>query len=107
MKEETISQFKILTREDKGKRISKNPNIVKTTKGWRIPSETNPNKKYFVKFIKKKLTCDCYDYCNKKNKCKHVYAIEIARYKAVKRVRGGKRKVTKETRKSKPVDYGF
>jgi len=33
--------------------------------------------------------------------------VEIARYKAVKRVRGGKRKVTKETRKSKPVDYSF
>ena len=71
------SKFKILTREDKGKQISKNPNIVKTSNGWRIPSESNPNKKYLVKEVEGKLSCNCYDYCNKKNKCKHVFAIEF------------------------------
>ena len=69
--------FKNLTREERGKVIYKSFKIIRTTKGWRVPSQSYYGKSYLVKLTKDYPICECPDNEIGRNKCKHIYAVEF------------------------------
>ena len=69
--------FKNLTREERGKVIYKSFKIIRTPKGWRVPSQSYYGKSYLVKLTKDYPICECPDNEIGRNKCKHIYAVEF------------------------------
>ena len=77
MKQEiTTKTLKNMTREERAKALLKSVKIVRTHNGWRVPSQTS-GKSYFVRFTKHEPKCDCPDCTLRKNKCKHILAVEF------------------------------
>jgi len=77
--EQTLkTNWKHLTREERGKVIYKSSRIVQTPSGfWRVTSQTNSGKQYKVTFNGHKPKCECPDCVMRKKKCKHIYAVEF------------------------------
>ena len=71
------TNWKKLSREERGKLLSKSTRIVKTPQGWRVTSQTNTGKQYIVKIIKDNPKCECPDCTMRRKKCKHIYAVEF------------------------------
>ena len=69
--------WKKLTREERGFLISKKFEITETPRGWLVPSQTGVKKSYFVRFKKHKPKCSCPDCQIRRNKCKHIFAVEF------------------------------
>jgi Transposase DDE domain/SWIM zinc finger len=88
-------------REQKGKEIANRTNIIQDGNLWLVPSQSGKGK---YKVNTEKQTCSCPDYDFRKQKCKHIFAVEetIERTKTVT-VEDGKTTVTetvKVTRKT-------
>lgn len=71
--------WKKLDREQRGKILSKTHKIVKTSLGWKVPSQSRGGMgdRYTVKFLKDKPKCNCPDCFMRKKKCKHIWAVEF------------------------------
>ncbi|MBM3200197.1 SWIM zinc finger family protein [Candidatus Woesearchaeota archaeon] len=76
MQQETKQDWWDLSREQRGQLIAKTLKIVKTDKGWLVPSQRE-NKTYLVKFNGHEPECNCPDCELRKKKCKHIYAVEF------------------------------
>jgi transposase len=88
-------------REQKGKEIANRTNIIQDGNLWLVPSQSGKGK---YKVNADKQTCSCPDYDFRRQKCKHIFAVEetIERTKTVV-VEDGKTTVTetvKVTRKT-------
>ncbi|MFH1801509.1 MAG: transposase [archaeon] len=76
--EQTLkTDWKNLTREERGKLLAKSTRIVKVSQGWRVTSQTNTSKQYVVKLMKDRPVCSCPDCAMRHKKCKHIYAVEF------------------------------
>jgi len=84
--------WKKLTREERGELISKTFKIIKTNNGWKVPSQTGSGY-YVVKFSRHEPRCNCPDCKLRKQKCKHIYAVEFYIKKEINKE--GKIKTTK------------
>jgi hypothetical protein len=88
-------------REQKGKEIANRTNIIQDGNLWLVPSQSGKGK---YKVNTEKQSCSCPDYDFRRQKCKHIFAVEetIERIKTVT-VEDGKTTVTetvKVTRKT-------
>ncbi len=72
-----LTDWKKLTREQRGQLIYKNCKIIKTPRGWRVPSQSYNGKAYLVKFSGHNPQCNCPDCEIKRVKCKHIFAVEF------------------------------
>lgn len=65
-------------RQIKAQQIAQQGRIIKTSKGWVVPSQSG-NGAYIVaqKYLLAPLECECPDYQLHKHPCKHIYAVEI------------------------------
>lgn len=65
-------------RQLKAQQIAQQGGIVKTAKGWKVPSQSGHGA-YTVqrKFLISPPECDCPDYQSRKQPCKHIYAVEL------------------------------
>lgn len=68
--------LKQMNREERGRLIYKNLEIIKTHRGWKVPSQSGKDY-YLVKYDKHKPKCTCPDCKMRRNKCKHIYAVEF------------------------------
>lgn len=77
--EQTLkTNWKQLTREERGKVLYKSTRIVQTPKGfWRVTSQTNPKRQYKVTFNGHQPKCECPDCVMRRKKCKHIWAVEF------------------------------
>ena len=75
MKTENID-WKKLPRQERGLLIAKTSRIVKTEKGWKVPSQSG-NGTYLVVSNGFEATCNCPDHEKRNCKCKHIYAVEF------------------------------
>ena len=76
--EQTLkTDWKKLSREERGRLLSKSTRIVQTPSGWRVTSQTNTSRQYMVKFIRDNPKCNCPDCELRHKKCKHIYAVEF------------------------------
>jgi transposase len=71
------TDWKKLSREERGKLLAKSTKIVKIPKGWRVTSQTNKCIDYFVTYKKDEPKCSCPDCELRHKKCKHIYAVEF------------------------------
>ena len=69
--------WKKLDRKERGRLLYKSTRISKTREGCMVASQTNTSKQYVVKFIKDNPKCTCPDCTLRRNKCKHIYAVEF------------------------------
>jgi len=76
--EQTLkTNWKSLSREERGKLLAKSTKIVKTPQGWRVTSQTNTSRQYIVRFTRDEPKCSCPDCELRHKKCKHIYAVEF------------------------------
>ena len=87
--------WKKLTREQRGKALLKTIKIIKTPRGWRVPSQSHGGRYYNVRFHKQEQepTCECADCTLRRKKCKHIFAVEFFIKQEINK--GGKIKETK------------
>lgn len=72
------TNWKQLSREERGKLLAKSTRIVKTAEGcWRVTSQTNTSRQYLVRFLRNEPKCSCPDCELRHKKCKHIYAVEF------------------------------
>jgi transposase len=69
--------YKQMSREERGEDIVKRFQIVKTPRGWRVPSTSFAGKSYLVTFNGHEPKCTCADCELRKKKCKHIHAVEV------------------------------
>jgi len=69
--------YKLMTREERGEDIIKRFQIVKTPRGWRVPSTSHAGRAYLVTFNGHEPKCNCPDCELRKKKCKHIHAVEF------------------------------
>src|SRR3989344_5675845 len=69
------ADFKQLSREQRELLIAKNYRITRTDKGYIVPSQFNKGQ-YLVKVRYDHKECNCPDYETRRQKCKHIYAVE-------------------------------
>lgn len=77
MEEVLKTEWKKLSREERGKLLAKSTRIVKTPQGWRVTSQTNKARDYIVRFTRNEPKCSCPDCELRHKKCKHIYAVEF------------------------------
>jgi transposase len=76
--EQTLkTDWKKLSREERGKLLANSTRIVKIPKGWRVTSQTNKCIDYFVTYTKDEPKCSCPDCELRHKKCKHIHAVEF------------------------------
>lgn len=76
--EQTLkTDWKKLSREERGELLAKSTKIVKTPRGWRVTSQTNTSRDYIVKFTRDEPKCSCPDCELRHKKCKHIFAVEF------------------------------
>jgi len=76
--EQTLkTDWKKMSREERGKALAKSTTITKTPFGWRVTSQTNTSRQYMVRFISDNPKCTCPDCELRHKKCKHIYAVEF------------------------------
>jgi len=74
---EQTQSWKKMNRIERGRLINKSLQILKTPHGWKVPSQTGKKNYYFVKYDKHRSKCTCPDCQIRKQKCKHIYAVEF------------------------------
>lgn len=74
--------FKQLTREQRGILIAQKYRIRRTEKGYIVPSQFNKGE-YLVKVRYDKKECNCPDYELRRQKCKHIFAVEYTLKKEI------------------------
>jgi len=74
---ETQKPYKLMSREERGLDLVKRFKIVQTPRGWRVPSTANYGHSYLVTFNGHEPKCTCPDCELRKQKCKHIYAVEF------------------------------
>ncbi|MCX6664057.1 MAG: transposase [Euryarchaeota archaeon] len=70
-----LNEEQLLIRKEKGLLIAKTSRIVKTEKGWKVPSQTSGGY-YLVQNDGSETTCTCLDHETRHCKCKHIFAVE-------------------------------
>ena len=82
--EQNLSEanFKQLSREQRGILIAQKYRIRRTDKGYEVPSQFNKGK-YLVKVRYDHKECNCPDYEVRRQKCKHIYAVEYSLKKEI------------------------
>ena len=76
--EQTLkTNWKKLTREERGREILKSVKIIQTPRGWRVPSQSSPGRAYLVTFNRHEPKCECPDCTLRRKKCKHIHAVEF------------------------------
>ena len=76
------ANFKQLSREQRGQLIAQKYRIRRTDKGYEVPSQFNKGK-YLVKVRYDHKECNCPDYEVRRQKCKHIYAVEYSLKKEI------------------------
>ena len=71
------TNWKQLTREERGKLLVRSTRIRKIPKGWRVTSQTNKSIDYFVTFKNHEPKCSCPDCHMRRKKGKHIWAVEF------------------------------
>lgn len=69
--------YKQMSREERGEDIVNRFKIVKTPRGWRVPSTSHAGGSYLVTFNGHEPKCTCADCELRKQKCKHIHAVEF------------------------------
>jgi len=82
MQEQTEQNFKSMTREQRGILIAQKYRIRRTDKGYEVPSQFNTGK-YLVKVRYDHSECNCPDYETRRQKCKHIFAVEYTLEKEI------------------------
>lgn len=77
--EQTTKTLKQMTREERGMEIVKRFRIIKSPVGWRVPSQSRKGagNYYIVNFNGHEPKCNCPDCLLRKQKCKHIFAVEF------------------------------
>ncbi len=73
--EKQEQNFRNLSREQRGQLIAQKYRIIRTDKGYEVPSQFNKGK-YLVKVLYDHKECNCPDFEVRRQKCKHIYAVE-------------------------------
>ena len=89
-------------RKEKGYEIAKTSRIVKTDKGWKVPSQTGSGY-YIVVSNGFGAECSCPDHEKRKCKCKHIWAVELTVTKEVDNE--GNVTITKTVKKTYRQDW--
>ena len=76
------SNYRNLTREQRGILIAENYRIRRNDKGYEVPSQFNKGK-YLVKVRYDKKECNCPDFEVRRQKCKHIFAVEYTLKKEI------------------------
>ena len=97
-----MEQEQVLVRKQKGMEIAKTSRIMKTDKGWTVPSQSGQGS-YLVISNGFGASCTCPDYENRHSKCKHVWAVELTVTKEVDAE--GNVTITKTVRKTYSQDW--
>jgi transposase len=63
-------------RKERGERIANTSQIVRSEKGWLVPSQSTTGK-YLVRFRRDEPECSCPDFETRHIKCKHIFAVEM------------------------------
>ncbi len=66
--------YRNMTREQRGQIIAEKYRIIKTDKGYKVPSQFGYGN-YTVKINSTSEECECEDYQLRKDKCKHIHAV--------------------------------
>lgn len=74
---EQEKSYKKMSREERGEDIVNRFQIVKTPRGWRVPSTSFAGRAYLVTFNGHEPKCNCADCELRKKKCKHIHAVEV------------------------------
>jgi transposase len=74
---EQEKSYKQMSREERGEDIVNRFKIVKTPRGWRVPSTSHAGNSYLVTFNGHEPKCNCADCELRKKKCKHIHAVEF------------------------------
>lgn len=97
-----MERTQVEIRKQKGLEIAKTSRIMKTEKGWTVPSQSG-NGAYLVVSNGFEASCSCPDYENRHSKCKHVWAVELIVTKEVDKE--GNVTVTRTVRKTYAQDW--
>ena len=76
------ANFKQLSRQQRGILIAQKYRIKRTDKGYEVPSQFNKGK-YLVKIRYSDSECSCPDYEVRRQKCKHIFAVEYTLKKEI------------------------
>lgn len=97
-----MNREQIEVRKQKGVEIAKTSRIMKTEKGWTVPSQSGQGS-YLVISNGFEASCTCPDYETRRCKCKHVWAVELT---VTKEIDGeGNVTITKTVRKTYAQDW--
>ena len=66
------------TREERAEWIAENHTIIKTSEGYKVPSERDPDQCYLITKINGMIRCECPDFSKHGDVCKHIMAAKIA-----------------------------
>ncbi|MEK6955121.1 MAG: transposase [Nanoarchaeota archaeon] len=98
------TNYKHMTREERGQLIAQKYKITRTDKGdYKVPSQFGLGN-YIVKIDSTSEECDCPDYELRKQKCKHVFAVEYTLKHEVNTDNEGNTTITQT--KTVKVSYG-
>ena len=96
------ADFKQLSREQRGVLIAQKYRIRRTDKGYEVPSQFNKGK-YLVKIRYNKQECNCPDYEVRRQKCKHIFAVEYTLKKEIDQE--GNTVITQTVKKTYPQNW--
>src|SRR3990167_11268271 len=102
MEQITEQNFRNLTREQRGVLIAQKYRIRRTDKGYEVPSQFNKGK-YLVKVRYDHKECNCPDYEVRRQKCKHIYAVEYSLKKEIDKE--GNTILTQTVKKTYPQNW--
>jgi transposase len=94
--------FKNMTREQRGVLIAQKYRITRTDKGYEVPSQFNKGK-YLVQVRYDHKECNCPDYEVRRQKCKHIYAVEYTLKKEIDNE--GNTIITQTVKKTYPQNW--
>jgi len=97
-----MEQEQLMVRKERGFEIAKTSRIVKTEKGWKVPSQSGSGH-YIVVSNGFGAECSCPDHEVRKCKCKHIWAVELTVTKEVDNQ--GNVTITKTVRKTYSQDW--
>ncbi len=102
MEQITEQNFRNLTREQRGQLIAQKYRITRTDKGYEVPSQFNKGK-YLVKVRYDHKECNCPDYEVRRQKCKHIFAVEYTLQKEIDQE--GNTIITQTVKKTYPQNW--
>src|SRR3989338_3995359 len=96
------ADFKQLSREQRGQLIAQKYRIMRTDKGYEVPSQFNKGK-YLVKVRYDHKECNCPDYEVRRQKCKHIFAVEFTLQEEIDNE--GNKVITQTVKKTYPQNW--